>query len=614
MINRLNIGIRLGLGFLLIQLVFISLTLFAISKMNLLSEQTVNIYNHPLAVSNAVLRINANIIKMHRTMKDIALSESEENLIEDSEAVDELERTVLRDFEIIDKQFLGEKEKYENALEVFSSWKPVRDEVISLMRKGERKKAAAITKGKGALHVERIEESIEALGDFAQNKARDFLRVAHQTRDFSLRIIYFSLVISVLVTLAFAIYLTRSITGPVRLMKDFTGRIGSGDFEARLTIDSMDELGELASSFNKMTSDLNEIAASRDSLNREIVERTKAEKRLVQSESLLLKIAENYPNAYLSVIEKDLTVGFTSGQEFKNVNLDPKSFEGLTIEEVFGEHTPLVRERYLRAFQGEQNSFELFIDGQYQLYNAVPIYEESGEVLRILSVVENITGRRRMEEALRQSLQDKDMLIKEIHHRVKNNLMVIQSLLRLQLKDIDDEQSKAFFVEAQDRVRAMSMIHERLYRSEDLSSVDSSEYIKSLVNSLLDNYSTSSGTLRHRYDIEDTTLDVDTVIPIGLIINELVSNALKHAFPGGGDGELCISLKKAGEAEYELIVKDSGAGLPEDFNLEDAQTLGLSIVRSLVGQINGSIEIVRGKGAEFRIAFADRPTQHRTPV
>ncbi len=212
-------------------------------------------------------------------------------------------------------------------------------------------------------------------------------------------------------------------------------------------------------------------------------------------------------------------------------------------------------------------------------------------------------------EKLHESVKEKEVLLKEVHHRVKNNLVVIQSLLSLQVKDISDDKSKEYFHDAENRVRSMAMIHEMLHKTDGITKLGSSEYIRNLVNTLFRNYKIQPNHIMLQLDVQDIHLDVDTMIPLGLIINELVSNALKYAFPDNAEGELSISLKKADDEGYELVIKDTGVGLPEDFDLKKAKSLGLKIVNTLTKQIDGTLEVSNKDGAEFSIAFAERPIE-----
>jgi diguanylate cyclase (GGDEF)-like protein len=280
MFQNINIGSRLGIGLILIFFILISLTLFGINRMNLLSSQTEQMYNHPLTVSNAVLRINANIIKIHRSMKDVALAQDLTSIEESVHIVDELEKDIYKDFEIINLRFLGEMKKYKTAVEVFTEWKPIRDNVIALMRTGQSMKAADITKGKGALHVVKIEKAMEALSNFAQKKASEFLNTTERSRISAFNTMYVSLTIALIVGVICAIYLTRSITVPLKTAEAAIDRIGEGKLDTTIDIKSKDEIGRLADSFNKMIRDLKKITTSRDELSMEISRRKKLEEEL----------------------------------------------------------------------------------------------------------------------------------------------------------------------------------------------------------------------------------------------------------------------------------------------------------------------------------------------
>ncbi|HEB01689.1 MAG TPA: sensor histidine kinase, partial [Nitrospirae bacterium] len=169
----------------------------------------------------------------------------------------------------------------------------------------------------------------------------------------------------------------------------------------------------------------------------------------------------------------------------------------------------------------------------------------------------------------------------------------------------DDDKSKGYFADAGNRVKSMTMIHEMLQSSDDITKLGTSEYIRKFVRTLFHNYKIQPNHIKLQFDVQDIRLDVDTMIPLGLIINELVSNALKYAFPDDMKGELGISLQATADASYELIIKDNGIGLPEDFDLKKAKSLGLQIVNSLVNQINGNLEVSNKNGAEFKIAFKE---------
>ena len=204
------------------------------------------------------------------------------------------------------------------------------------------------------------------------------------------------------------------------------------------------------------------------------------------------------------------------------------------------------------------------------------------------------------------SLKEKEVLLREIHHRVKNNMQVISSLIRLQSRNVKDEQQIEMLKESQNRIKAMALIHEKLYRSKDLANIDFNDYIKNLVNDLFLSYKVSTGKVALKMNIETVSFGIDTAIPCGLIVNELVSNSLKHAFPKGRDGEIKISLRTLEEGDIELIVSDNGVGIPKDLDFRNTESLGLRLITNLTEkQLQGKVELNRNKGTEFQIKFKE---------
>ena len=242
-----------------------------------------------------------------------------------------------------------------------------------------------------------------------------------------------------------------------------------------------------------------------------------------------------------------------------------------------------------------------------------------------------IVKRKEAEARMRASLEEKEVLLKEIHHRVKNNLQVVSSLLYLQSESVSDTEVLDVLTESQNRIRSMALVHERLYRTEDLARIDFPEYIRDLAAYLVSSYNVDAPLVSLRLDADEIVLDVDRAIPCGLIINELVSNSLKHAFsprpaalPDGAsvtgqeaegsqigaansDGnEIFIELRAEQDGQLRLLVGDNGAGLPENMDWRDTQSLGLLLVNNLVRQLRGAIELSRHDGTQFEIRFNAR--------
>lgn len=596
---------------------------------------------------------------------------------------------------------------------------------------------------------------------------------------------------------------------------------------------------------------------SHKNINAGIRRHDNAQETLRAKERLLSKMAENYPNSYISIIENDMTVGFTSGQEFKHQNLDPSNYIGKPLQEVFGEHYPTIRENYLKAFNGEEVNFELVINNQNQLYHAIPLYENGEGIKRILAVVENITQRKASEEALKKrdaqlneaqsiarigcweldlesnelfwsdeiyrifeidpekfgasyeafmervhpadrpkvdkayrdslknrtfydiehrlsmpdgrikhvqercsthfdslgkplrsvgtvqdiserkiaeealaraeaewtnamdffddavylidmddkvvranrafykmtrltpqnvlgkdissimhpegeetlcpvclarkerrdaiitmeandpqnptnrpmevmvsmirnnegdtigilmgihdltkyrhaeeqlgkSLKEKDVLLKEIHHRVKNNMAIIASLITLQSNYARDDYDKTLFDESRQRIKSMALTHDMLYHSQDFVNIDFKAYIDGLSKSVFNMYNIAPGSLTVISDIENVSISINDAIPCSLIINELMTNAVKHSFSDSVMGEIRVSIKRLEQDKTCITFSDNGTGLPEGFDITCAGTMGMLIINTLVDQLEGVVKAESRNGASFTITF-----------
>lgn len=230
-----------------------------------------------------------------------------------------------------------------------------------------------------------------------------------------------------------------------------------------------------------------------------------------------------------------------------------------------------------------------------------PYPSSRGEVTHCVLVAVDITERKSAEEATQAMLKEKEILLKEVHHRVKNNLQVISSLLNLQLNVITNTETRELIRESQNRVRSMALIHEKLYQSDNLGQIDLEDYLRSLTRDLFRSYGV--GGINLKLEVEDIKVDVDTAIPCGLVVNELVSNALKYAFPHGREGEVHLKVTKVSRQQVAMSVSDNGIGLPADLASRSSDTLGFQLVHMLVKQLRGTLDIVRNGGTTFMITF-----------
>lgn len=223
----------------------------------------------------------------------------------------------------------------------------------------------------------------------------------------------------------------------------------------------------------------------------------------------------------------------------------------------------------------------------------------------------DITLEKKISKEIKESLKEKEVLLQEIHHRVKNNMQIISSLMSLQTKYVDDEVSLDVLKESQNRVKSMALVHEKLYRSEDLTHINIYNYINNLVLDLFFSYGVSRDQITPIIDIDEIKLNIETAVPCGLIINELVSNVIKHAFTDKKGGKMWLSLHLTDDNQIELMVADNGSGLPNGFNINSSNSLGMQLVNSLVNQLDGSIKIKRSNGTKFNIQFKELIYENR---
>jgi len=234
-----------------------------------------------------------------------------------------------------------------------------------------------------------------------------------------------------------------------------------------------------------------------------------------------------------------------------------------------------------------------------------PIFDNDGSLKSIVVIETDITLRKKMEEQIKAALEEKGLLLREIHHRVKNNLQIIISLFNLQTSYIDDDKAYQALKEGQDRIKSMALIHERFYQSDGISQIDFDDYSRKLIEHLYSSFKINPNTIVVDIKIENVKLDIDTAVPCGLIINEIVSNAFKHAFKEGDKGVVQIRLQNTTEGEYYLEIKDNGVGMSADFNLETADSLGFQLIQALSDQLDGKLELLTSpnKGLTYKLNF-----------
>ena len=379
-------------------------------------------------------------------------------------------------------------------------------------------------------------------------------------------------------------------------------------------------------------------ATERQELAAELAERKRAEKALDESEEKYRDLVENL-NEVVYVVSSDGTMTYISPAIESIVGYGPSDFIGQHFSAlVFEDDVPRMNERFREIMAGNVRPSEYRLAKRsggvcWVRISSKPVLEQ-GQNVGLRGTVTDISERKRMEEELSQhrehleelveertaelqrqiaerkqaeeevkaSLREKEVLLREIHHRVKNNLQSVSSLLNLQARRIRNKAVLQALEDSRNRIRAMYLIHETLHQSEDLSRVRLRQYVAKLVKNLSRAYGSAGGRIGCDVRGDDPPLAVDEAVPLGLVINELLTNAFRHAFPDGTKGKISVAVSQIGEGEIELAVDDNGVGLPADLDVRDTETLGLQLVRDLAeGQLGGSVEVHRDNGTQFKI-------------
>ena len=334
---------------------------------------------------------------------------------------------------------------------------------------------------------------------------------------------------------------------------------------------------------------------------------------LLSSSDPLAKILDLADDAIISVDEGQRIILFNQGAE-KIFGYSAAEVSGQLLDLLLPERLKEAHERHIHEFaasptvarrMGERRD----ILGRRKNGIEFPAEASISKVhvdghTMFTVILRDVTERMITEERIRTSLREKEALLKEIHHRVKNNLQVVSSLLGLQSRVVSDPETRRMFQESQDRVHSMALLHESLYQSHNLSQINFPEYIRQLAAHLFHSYGVAADRIHLRTDLDSLSLHLDAAVPCGLIINELVSNSLKYAFPDGRKGEIRIELRENFDGTTRLLVADNGIGLKADVDWVNTRSLGLRLVRTLAEQLGAKIEVNSRAGMEVRLAFA----------
>lgn len=343
--------------------------------------------------------------------------------------------------------------------------------------------------------------------------------------------------------------------------------------------------------------------------SRDITHQKNAEDALRESEEKFRTLIESAKDP-ISVVDENGIIYLINKAGAHELNMEPPDLLGSSLWDVFPE-TAEKQIKLVRKVFKTGEGLEVVMPVQYDKFerwystSLQPLWGPGNKVQNVQIIARDITDLKGTQMKLEQALYDKDMLMKEIYHRVKNNLMVISSLLNLQSHYIKDEAAKGIFKESQDRAHSMALIHERLYRSTDLKHMDFGDYIRTLSMDLFRTYVSDPSRINLEMEVEDIMIDINTAIPLGLIVNELLSNSMKHAFPGDKSGVIKVKFNKDGD-NCILEVSDTGVGFPPELQLDKTDSLGLQLVNNLISQINGELKLKRSPGTTFCIIFKEK--------
>lgn len=347
-------------------------------------------------------------------------------------------------------------------------------------------------------------------------------------------------------------------------------------------------------------------------LQRETEERRRAEQELRAREATLRSLFESAPDCVV-VCDREGRIVCVNPQAEKMFGYAGADLLGRTVETLLPErsralhvdrrtacltapdHRPVDATFTARRRDGTEFPVEVMLSSMERAHGPL-----------VIEVVRDVTERRHAEDRIRSSLREKEILLAEVHHRVKNNLQTITSLLSLQSRCLEEQSLREVLEESQDRIRSMALVHEQLYQSSGPARIDAAEYLENLIANLASSYGADSRRIQLRITVRDVTLGMNTAIPCGLLVCEVVSNALKHAFPDGRCGEIRVDLRPAGSDRIRLLVSDNGIGLPAAVDFRTTRSLGLRLINALTAQLDGTITRSGDAGTTFDISLVNQ--------
>lgn len=344
-------------------------------------------------------------------------------------------------------------------------------------------------------------------------------------------------------------------------------------------------------------------------IGRDITDEKVSMQKLIESEEKYRNLVESIEEG-MTIVDKNMNFVFVNNAACKIYGYSKAEMLKMKVQDIIPEENrELIIEQHKIRMHGEATSYEnwnIRKDGQHRLMKVSSSpFKINGEILSTISLFSDVTEIRETEEKIKASLREKEVLLQEIYHRVKNNMQMISSMLKLQARHINKENAFEVFKNSQNRIKSMSLIHEKLYRSNDLSRLDINDYLTSLLKQLFISYRANLHGISYKVECDKVNMNINTAIPCGLIVNELVTNAMKHAFRNQEDGFIFIKLQKIPNELFRLEIGNNGADFPADFKLENAPSFGLQLVDILRSQLHAEFRLDHTNGVNFIFIFKE---------
>ena len=387
-------------------------------------------------------------------------------------------------------------------------------------------------------------------------------------------------------SLLFAFIIYRSITQPVNTLTTAAKKIGNGNLDQRIKLRSKDELSRLADTFNQMAENLSKSMVSRSYVN-----------NIIQSMGDMLFVTddEGYIQMSNKTVHRKLGYNNADLEHFSVWNIIEEN-EREKIKTTIVNNDLAINELETKIVSKEGHVLPVILSTSV-------LSDEVNEDVRLVFVASDISVQKESEQRISESLREKNILLAEIHHRVKNNLAVISGLLQMQMWNLEDESAKIALQHSQLRIQSIALVHEKLYQNETFANINISDFARELVDAVSDAFKQPEQNIKLNYRMDDIKMNVNQAVPLSLLLNECIVNCYKHAFKNSDTGEINIELDTIGK-KVQIKVADNGHGLPESFDFENQQTLGVTLIRTLVSQLRGEANYTsNGHGTRFSFEF-----------